>query len=284
MGAEESPASDGSIDETKEYIAAEVAKLEKESKRLKKEVSAFKELQKAIDSGNASLSLQAARSIERTGEKAEPWQRLLKILETRVRDYFLNFPLRDLATKRGWSIDGRFPEYTVEGCIRVHIDESRLIARVGQRQLQGHISAETIAEAIDGERSRLFSSSFDKIKFVNTLFQAYKLALAEIGKGGVVGETAPVHLVHRFLLFLLQDVKALAREGKGRAYGLDQFAVDLGRLMQEMPIGTDSGFAPELHPIRDAQLAIFVFHPIAKAGQNYGYISFHKSGDKDGRQ
>ena len=40
MRAEESPASDGSIDETKEYIAAEVAKLEKESKRLKKELTA----------------------------------------------------------------------------------------------------------------------------------------------------------------------------------------------------------------------------------------------------
>mgnify|MGYP000945557330 FL=1 len=177
-------------------------------------------------------------------------------------------------------VEGRFSTgYTIGHVLRVQVDERKnqvKLETVGrQRTVSGDISAEVVAALVRDELDRLFRRPFDSETFLEALFQSYRLALTLEGKPGQVGEPVSLRAVHRFLLLEQQNRKVLevGDPQQFRPYPLDEFAVDLGRLLASGQTVVD-GYCLRLHTVRDARIALFIVDFRRGLGQNYGLLSF----------
>ena len=178
------------------------------------------------------------------------------------------------------TIEGRLSiGYRIGYVIHVRVDERKNQVKVEtasrQRTISGDISAETVAATVREELDRLFGRPLDPAVFCRQLFEAYRLALAFEGKPGRIGEPVDLRSVHRFLVLEQQNRKALeaGEPDQFRPYPLDEFAVDLGRLLASGQPFVDS-YRLRLHPVRDARNALFIVNFSSGTGQNYGLLSF----------
>lgn len=182
----------------------------------------------------------------------------------------------------GCTIEGYFPEYWVNKVIRVQIDERHLQARVGthfhSETVRNDISVVTIAEAVRKEVKRLFGRPFNAKEFLQTLWQAYLLALTSEGKLQRAGEYVRIWSVHKFMVMLKQKDAAFTDPvgKKFEPYLPDEFAVDIGKLLAEGVVQTTQGYYLHLTPVRNPKEALFIVNWATNVGQNYGLLSFQQ--------
>ncbi len=177
-------------------------------------------------------------------------------------------------------LEGRLSEgYRIRHVIQVRIDDQKYQATVGttfhSRQLTGDISVEAVAEAVRAELHRLFDRPLDPERFLSDLFRAYELALTAHGHAGRAGQPVSIFTVHKFLVVSRQVQRAFhsADPRHFRPYPPDEFAVDLGRLLEAGYTRVDR-FSLHLHPVRNPKEALFVVNFGTGIGQNYGLLSF----------
>ncbi|GBD19689.1 hypothetical protein HRbin28_00122 [bacterium HR28] len=177
-------------------------------------------------------------------------------------------------------LEGRLSEgYRIRHVIHVRIDDRKYRATVGtafqSRQLTGDISVDTVVEAVRGEIQRLFGRPLDPERFLVDLFKAYELALTAHGHAGRVGEPVSLLSVHKFLVMSRQSERAFHSVDPRhfRPYPPDEFAVDLGRLLESGHTRIDK-FRLHLHPVRNAKESLFIVNFGTRVGQNYGLLSF----------
>jgi len=187
----------------------------------------------------------------------------------------------------GCTVEGRFPKYRVNRVIEVVIDERRRRARIGTRfhaiTLQDDISITAVAGAVRKEVQRLFQRPFNACEFLQTLWDAYLLALTCEKKTQCVGEYTNIFTVHKFVVWLKQRDAAFA-DASGKKfvpYLPDEFAVDIGKLLAEGVTQTQQGYSLRLVPVRNPKEALFIVNFKTRVGQNYGHMAFH-SEQKEG--
>lgn len=182
----------------------------------------------------------------------------------------------------GCTVEGRFPEYQVNKIIRVQLDEQRYQAKIGTRfhteTVRDDISVVTVAEAVRKEVKRLFGRPFNAKEFLQTLWQAYLLALTSEGKPQRAGEHVRIWSVHKFTVMLKQkDATFTDPMGKKfEPYLPDEFAVDIGKLLAEGIEQTTQGYYLHLTPVRNPKEALFIVNWATGVGQNYGLLSFQQ--------
>ena len=209
---------------------------------------------------------------------------LEKALKDKAKEQINHY--RDLLTQAlkddECTVEGRFPEYQVNKIIRVQIDERRYQAKIGTRfhteTVRDDISVATVAEVVRREVKRLFGRPFDAKEFLQTLWQAYLLALTSEGKPQRVGEYARIWSVHKFVVMLRQKDAAFTDPSgkKFEPYLPDQFAVDIGKLLVEDVTQTLQGYRLHLTPVRSPKEALFIVNWKKGVGQNYGLLSFRQ--------
>lgn len=177
-------------------------------------------------------------------------------------------------------LEGRLNEgYRIRHVIQVRIDDRKYRATVGtsfqSRQLTGDISVDAVAEAVRAELQRLFGRPFDPERFLNDLVRAYELALTAHGHAGRIGEPVPILTVHKFLAVYRQAQRAFhtTEHRHFRPYPPDEFAVDLGRLLESGRTRVDR-YCLRLHPVRNPKEGLFIVNFGTGIGQNYGLVSF----------
>lgn len=197
-----------------------------------------------------------------------------------AREHLANYTSLLRSALSDLEVHGSFPEYRVAYHIRVKLDDKRREARVGTRfhwsVLRGDISVEAVAAAVRKEVRRLFGSRMDLQTLIKNVFQAYRLAATEEGRR----EGEPVHIlrVHKFVVTLRQPAEVF-RGGKQelfQPYLPDEFAVDLGRLIEQGITQVDDRYRLRLHSVRDSRDSLFVVNFSTGEGHNYGLLSFQK--------
>jgi len=182
----------------------------------------------------------------------------------------------------GCTVEGHFPEYQVNKIIRVQLDEQRYQAKIGTRfhteTVRDDISVVTVAEAVRKEVKRLFGRPFNAKEFLQTLWQAYLLALTIEGKPQRAGEYVRIWSVHKFMVMLKQKDAAFTDPmgKKFEPYPPDEFAVDIGKLLAEGIEQTTQGYYLHLTPVRNPKEALFIVNWATGVGQNYGLLSFRQ--------
>ncbi len=250
--------------------------------RLRRRQQLWAQLETSIRDGtNPFVPLALIRELERTG-KSELLCEIEQAIVQQCRDYLLDYGerFRQACTKLGLKVEGRLPSFLVNGVLRVEVDEERLQVTVGSRTLTPNISVEAVAEAASKEAKRLFNRPFDAEKFVAQLQQAYRHVLTEQGKDWRYGSDVSLLDVHRFMVLLRQPNRAVRGmdEKHFKPYPLDEFAVDLGKLLAAGNPPAPDGSRAHLGFVRDVRRALFVFNPAIGAGQHYGLIAFRKPG------
>ncbi len=209
-------------------------------------------------------------------------EQLETMLRQKAEEQILHYGalLREMLQENGCTVEGRFPEYRVNKVIEVVIDERRRRARIGTRfhaiTLQDDISVAAVADAVRQQSRRLFQRTLDAQKFLQTLWDAYLLALTHEKKAHRIGEYANIFTVHRFVVWLRQKDAAFA-DASGKKfvpYLPDEFAVDIGKLLAEGVTQTQQGYRLHLVPVRNPKEALFIVNLETGKGQNYGLISF----------
>jgi len=216
-------------------------------------------------------------------------ERLETVLRQKAEEQILHYVtlLREALQADGCIVEGRFPEYWINKVIKVDIDERRRRARIGTRfhaiTLQGDISVAAVAEAAHKEVQRLFQRPFDACEFLQTLWDAYLLALTHEKKTQRIGEYASIFTVHKFV-FLLKQNDAAFTDASGKKFAPylpDEFAVDIGKLLAEGVTQTQQGYRLHLVPVRNPKEALFIFNFKTAVGENYGLLTF-RSDQKEG--
>ena len=216
-------------------------------------------------------------------------EQLEVVLRQKAEEQILHYGalLREALQADGCTVEGRFPEYRVNKVIEVVIDERRRRARIGTRfhaiTLQDDISVAAVADAVRKEVQRLFQRPFDACEFLQTLWDAYLLALTREKKTQRIGEYANIFTVHRFVVWLKQRDAAFA-DASGKKfvpYLPDEFAVDIGKLLAEGVTQTQQGYRLHLVPVRNPKEALFIVNFRTGIGQNYGLLTF-RSERKEG--
>jgi hypothetical protein len=148
------------------------------------------------------------------------WASCAKRTEESVRDVTRTFPQE--LTDRGLVIDSgsRHPRYSVaQRLLEVELDTRKLVAVIRPRHgdaVREPLDSSAVAERVKAECSRLLDRPFDHKAFLKRLTAAHAV-LAKPRKG------EPVAAV------MLRDLAAeMAKPAKPK---LDEFAVDLGRLL-----------------------------------------------------
>ncbi len=183
-------------------------------------------------------------------------------------------------------LEGRLNEgYRVNHVIRVRIDDQRRIATIetasNRQRLVGDISPKRVAATIQQEYRRLFDRPFEPAQFIEELFLAYRQALVAEGTARSIGSPVSLFTVHRFVVFLRQPPKLFQAGDRTQfvPYPLDEFAVDLGKLLASGCIRFDRHYL-KLHPVRDAKQALHIVNFESAHGQNYGQLSFEPVGGR----
>lgn len=178
------------------------------------------------------------------------------------------------------TVEGRLPEYRINKVIEVHLDEKRRRAQIGTRfhniSLQDDISVTTVADAVKKEVERLFKRPLKEDDFLKTLWRAYLLVLTDEGRPQRIGEPVPILTVHRFVVLLRQKDAAFA-DATGKKfvpYLPDEFAVDIGRLLEKGVTRTEQGHSLHLTPGRKPREALFIVNFATGVGQNYSLLGF----------
>ena len=216
-------------------------------------------------------------------------EQLEAVLRRKAEEQILRYGdlLREALQADGCTVEGRFPEYRVNKVIEVVIDEQRRRARIGTRfhaiTLQDAIFVAAVADAVCKEVQRLFQRPFDAHEFLQTLWDAYLLALTREKKTQRVGEYANIFAVHKFVVWLKQKDTAFADPSgkKFVPYLPDEFAVDIGKLLAEGVTQTQQGYRLHLSPVRNPKEALFIVNFKTDVRQNYGLLSF-RSDQKEG--
>lgn len=218
-----------------------------------------------------------------TPEQADTVKTLRTWAEEKAQEQRARYTEQLRAALPADDINGQLTEgYWIRRMIRVEIDDQKYRATVGtrfnSRRLTGDISVDAVAEAVRVELQRLFDRPFDPEQFLGDLFRAYELALTSEGRPGRHGEPVSIFTVHKFLVFSRQSDRTFhsVQPSHFRPYLPDEFAVDLGRLLEAGSTRLD-GLSLHLHPVRNPKEALFVVNFATGTGQNYGLLSFMPS-------
>lgn len=190
--------------------------------------------------------------------------------------------LEQALAQDGYTVEGSFREgYRVNKVVEIIIDEPRRRARIGTRFHSisvDDISCATVAEAVRQEMQRLFSRPLES-DFINTLFKAYTIALADEGKPCEIGQLVSILNLHRFVVFLRQKESIFRTSAKDRfePYLPDEFAVDIGRLLEQGATTTENGYSLHLTPGRNPKESLFIVNFASRTGQNYSFVSFRRT-------
>jgi hypothetical protein len=271
-------------------LLSQVAKLEEEDRtaaaRLRTRLTLWAALRAAAKNPDDPFRVESClQELHAAGySDSEPFRTLCDGIALRCRDYLLGYDdrLRRACVARGLAVSGRFPSFVVGPLVAVEIDETRRRAAVGGRELRQSIGAGPVAEAAWAEDRRLFGRPFDPDGFIDLLYRAYRLALADAGDGGRTGADARLPDVHRFAALLRQPGRAL-RAAENRhfvAYPPDEFAADLGKLLACGRLATRDGCHARLGFVRQTGRGLDVYNPASRSVQNFGLLAFVPAGEE----
>lgn len=258
----------------------------KETKaRIHKEQKAWETLKKRLPEAETRpfviLSLlDQLRSLN--SPHVQELQELEEELKRKTEKQILHY--RDLLMEAlksdGCTVEGRFPKYRINKVIKVVIDKRKRRARIGTNfhaiPIRDDISVTNVADAVKKQIQRLLQRPFDAHEFLQTLWNAYLLALTH-DKGALrIGDCVSIFTVHKFVVWLKQrDAAFVDEEGKKFApYLPDEFAVDIGKLLAEGVTQTQQGYRLHLVPVRNPKEALFIVNFKTGVGQNYGLLQF----------
>ena len=280
------------MDELVNIIEKEIKKCKDRETQAKNERKILEALQKRLPK-ISERPFEIITLIEQLRKLNSPFVQELKELEDILRQnakeqiYHYGKLLQNALQEDGCIVEGHFPEYQINKVIKVKIDEQRCRACIGTRfntiNLSGDISVASVAEAVRKEVQRLFQRPFDAREFLQTLWDAYLLALTHEKKAQRIGENASIFTVHKFVVWLKQKDTAFADPSgkKFVPYLPDEFAVDIGKLLAEGVTQTQQGYRLHLSPVRNPKEALFIVNFKTDVRQNYGLLSF-RSDQKEG--
>lgn len=275
------------MNEWAQLVERAIERCRKLEAQVRKERKVWETLQKRLTNAErrpfAVLSLiEQLRNLQ--SPNVQELSELERVLKDKANEQINHY--RDLLTQAlkddGCTVEGRFPEYQVNKVIKVQIDERRRQARIGTRfhteTVRDDISVVTVAEAVRKEVKRLFGRPFEAKEFLQTLWQAYLLALTSEGKSQRIGEYVRIWSVHKFAVMLKQKDAAFTDPAgkKFTPYLPDEFAVDIGKLLAEGVTQTPQGYRLHLTPVRNPKEALFIVNWATGVGQNYGLLSFRQ--------
>lgn len=165
--------------------------------------------------------------------------------------------LRAFCEKQGYKLEGRYPQYTIEGFLPLRARENDRETELGIRTIPSLLVdtlAPNIRDLVLEERAR----KYNRDQFLDLLWQAYERSL--LLQKASVGDPIPVRKIYQELVLLRQPDAFLksAKKALFSEYTIDFFARDLGRLLDSAPCQTKNGkwlsdrptsFAPEGIPV-----------------------------------
>lgn len=206
-------------------------------------------------------------------------QDLEQMLERYLHRY--NAHLRELCDKKGWHCSGEYPEYQIEGFVKVRVDGAKLEARVNSPKTN-NVTVEEIGSLVEGELKRLLERPFDKDNFLRTLFEAYHLAghlqAVRMGQPFTRERYESVHLKEQvFPQFVVmvqsKSFQRAPQQAQFKDYPLEFFSVDLSRLLFESPGGhTYKGYRFQFEKVRRPEDSIYVYNRKDKQNDYFGLI------------
>ncbi|MHA1794755.1 MAG: hypothetical protein ACTSUK_01480 [Promethearchaeota archaeon] len=252
----------------------------KTKEKIEQEIKLWQELRKSLKTleGNEIKIIQIITNLQKVSttqmDTLKEIYSLIKELKIQVPVNYLRHLQKEI---KEYKIEGRFPNFNIKKILKIQIDLSKMQAKIGTKycsQIVREISVKVVALKIKEEAHRLFNRPFDPQKFLEILYHAYLLALTEENKA--FGNGVSMFTIHKFV-FLLKQRESFFKKGKPfESYLVDQFAVDLGKLLESGKFKTLDGYSLKLHPVRDYKRALFVIDFGRGAGQNYGLLSFKK--------
>lgn len=138
---------------------------------------------------------------------------------------------------KGNSMDG----FQIRGIISVRINFNKNISEVGTYVISkklNTLSPKKVAEEVRAEITRLFERPFIPMEFLKSLYQAYEEMRRESSR------TLLLKDVHRVLWLKRQSPELIekANPSKMVIYALDQYSVDLGKLIESGNKRLDNGY------------------------------------------
>ncbi len=167
------------------------------------------------------------------------------------------------------SCKGKAPRFTVDHLLSVELDRVKARTKVGAKSVNS-LDWNSVREALEAERARLWQRTFVATTFRDQLFRAYRLAQDEApSPSGWV----PLETIYQILK---KETKPTGSDGplKQRrliVYYKDEFSADLSRLWEAQSNQEMGPTHFELSAIRDPRRAFSVIQPDGNVGL-FGFI------------
>jgi hypothetical protein len=169
--------------------------------------------------------------------------------------------LRELCSKKGWRIDGQWPDFIVDYGISVHIDEAKR-----QVTLEGKTTGLDDLEASLAEHNiRLLPKKFSADQFIRKIAEAYDAAPK------AKGSSVPIFELYRQLVILLQSSR-FWRDASADSFSplsIAQFRAQFSRMLEAGVHVAPDGRALRLLPPLDPKDGVFIYQP---AERRFGFV------------
>lgn len=190
-----------------------------------------------------------------------------RIAKERSDEHMRRFPARfeEECKAAGLKLDpdSRHPRYTLANrFLQLEIDDARRIARLRDHEAklaELPADAKAVIEVALRERSRLFDRSFDSRKFLKLLRSNYSYISKREKQAD--GTSIPIRQIARRITKNLKN------------YRLDEFVVDLARLIETGPLEVD-GYQLDLQQTKDTEQGVLL--PGLASRGYIGFIVFKK--------
>ena len=191
----------------------------------------------------------------------DEWKKIREKAEEQAKKLLIWYPklLEEACKDAGLDLDmtSRHPTYTFDDCFfELKVDRTGMaeLFSYGRRFARFPGDIEAVVERVKEKRTSLFDRPFEPKKFLRQFRTAYVDLLAPAGRPD--GESVPIReILHRMTR-------------KGAEHSLEEFVVDLARLVTEGPLEIDHRKL-ELEHTRDQDQGILLHHV-----DTFGYIGF----------
>jgi hypothetical protein len=172
-----------------------------------------------------------------------------------IENYRLQFKdgLLQLAEKVGLPMEIDLPRFSVLKGIEGEIDFANRNTVINQTTIKSIDPKRIISTAMNIKR-KLYDSTFDSQKFINSLFECYQEILKKSNQG--LGDVVPIWQLYTDYVWSLQSKTFFQNmdKGKFKGYSIEQFAVDLWRFFESDVSAAEGGYRMTLNSGRGKSL------------------------------
>lgn len=191
-------------------------------------------------------------------------------LEELVRVKFeqLDADLREECRKRGWQLEGQWPDFYIERGAQVRFDEARRAASVGGVRV-ANVSIEQLFAALEPQVRSLVPSDFSAPRFLDELASAYD----EARRGSPL---VPIFDVYKHLIARAQRPQ-FWRNASPHAFtaiSADQFRARLACVLELAESSTTDGRTLRTTAPIDPKEGLFVYQPTEHRFAFIGHLEF----------